>query len=209
MKVTAMSTSNTLFSAACHRLKAFMLPLGVALLVLSTSPTSHADGLKVRVDLASWPQWQARAGVVTTQHAPLQSSLASATTAPRAAALLGDYYFTGPGFDPKRVGGGLRATTGWLYGGSLALGAPHALSPAAVSTTVMNSSLVPSERPAHAAYIGIGYTGLSLKHGWGVLADVGLVGTTAPGASRLIGDDFSIRNDRLIPTVRLGMSYAF
>lgn len=204
-----MSTTHTHRTTRFTRITPVRLPFIAALLAVLVGAPALADGLKVRVDLASWPQWQARVGVVTAQPAPLQSSLSSATAAPRAAALLGDYYFTGPGFDPKRVGGGLRATTGWLYGGSLALGVPHASSPSALTTSVTSSSLWTSERPVHAAYIGIGYTGLSLKHGWGVLADVGWVGTTTPATTRLIDTDFSIRNDRLIPTVRLGVSYAF
>ncbi len=180
-----------------------------ATLALTTSLPSQAEGLKLRPDAQPWPQWQARLGVVAPSKQGLQINPASPTSAPRAAALLGDYYFTGPGFDPKRVGGGLRATTGWLYGGSAALGLSQASRVSWLSPTVQPSLLSGNGRPIHAAYIGIGYTGLSLKHGWGVLADVGVLSAPALASSGLGDTDFSIRNDRLTPTVRLGMSYAF
>lgn len=170
---------------------------------------AQADGLKVNVDMVAWPKWQARVGVLTLQPGAMPSDLLGDGNAPRVAALLGDYYFTGPGFDRKRVGGGLRATTGWLYGGSVALGAAQTQASTVLSTTVQRSSLVAGDRPFHAAYIGIGYTGLSLKHGWGVLADVGVLGVGGLGAPRVVDNEYSIRGDRLTPAVRLGMSYAF
>ncbi len=189
-----------------------------AVLLGSTSAPAFADGLKVQSDTASWPKWQARIGIVAPKSEQGSTGLlgqpttdaSGSFTTPRAAALLGDYYLTGPGFDPSRVSGGLRATTGWLYGGSSALGA-SSVSPGStsLSASLVRSPWADNSRLGHATYIGIGYTGLSLKQGFSVLADFGLVGTPGVAGAPRLDTEFSIRDYRLSPTVRLGMSYAF
>lgn len=172
---------------------------------------ASAEGLKIEAatdranNRAAWPTWQARVGVVTTPDIDLGSGSSSA----RGAALLGDYYFTGSGFDAKRVGGGLRATTGWLYGGGSALDAGAGISASSfVSSTWLRNAASDDARVRHAGYIGIGYTGLLFRSGFGFSADLGLVGTAANGTARL-DSDVKLGDFRLAPAVRLGVSYAF
>ncbi len=195
------------------------LQLALALVMVTAAVDSPlAEGLKVDrlraagegvVESQAWPRWQARLGVVGTS-APLglhPTGSPDDKVSPRAAALLGDYYFTGSGFDPKRVGGGLRATTGWLYGGSLALDAGGTATGSAVS--FWRGLAVDDVRARHAGYIGIGYTGLLPRFGLGFSADLGLIGSPLSPANHRLDSDYTIRDIRLAPTVRLGVSYAF
>jgi hypothetical protein len=179
-------------------------------LALGLPLSSMAEGLKVDLqrgdDKALWPTWHARIGVVAQPNA----ADAAAAQGPRAAAILGDYYFTSSGFEARRVVGGLRATTGWLYGGGLALDAGANTSANALTASLVRSGqLLDESRLRHAGYIGIGYTGLMVRQGLGFTADLGLVGSSlTPGGARL-DRDVTLGDIRLAPTVRFGVSYAF
>ncbi len=184
-------------------------------LVVGASVPLHAEGLKLggqraqdASGSAAWPRWQARLGLVGATTGP-SGGTSSEGDSPRAAALLGDYYFTGSGFDPQRVGGGLRATTGWLYGGGLGLDAGGTSTGRAMSASFWRSSLADDARLRHAGYVGIGYTGTMSKHGLGFSADLGLIGTSLSSTAPRPESDYTIRDIRLAPTVRLGVSYAF
>ena len=195
-----------------------MLPLATrtfAALALAACTAAHAEGLKLdgqrAPDAATstvWPRWQARLGVVGTATGP-RTGAAAEGDVPRAAALLGDYYFTGSGFDPQRVGGGLRATTGWLYGGGLGLDAGGTSTGHAMSASFWRSGLVDDVRLRHAGYVGIGYTGLVPRLGLGFSADLGVIGTSLSPTGPRVESDYTIRDIRLAPTVRFGVSYAF
>lgn len=182
-------------------------------LALAAGTVAHAEGLKLdgargRDSTAStaWPRWQARLGVVGAATGPVAGVEADA---PRAAAVLGDYYFTGSGFDPQRLGGGLRATTGWLYGGGLGLDAGGTSTGNAMSASFWRSGLADDVRLRHAGYIGIGYTALMPRLGLGFSADLGVIGTSLSPTTQRLDNDYTIRDVRLAPTVRLGVSYAF
>jgi hypothetical protein len=184
-------------------------------LALTAGFAAHAEGLRLEglhpndaPAAATWPRWQARLGVVGPAGGPRVGAAIEAD-APRAAALLGDYYFTGSGFDPQRVGGGLRATTGWLYGGGLGLEAGGTSTGNAMSASFWRSGVADEARMRHAGYIGIGYTGLVPRLGLGFSADLGLIGTSLSPTGARLESDYTIRDVRLAPTVRLGMSYAF
>lgn len=182
----------------------------VAALVAGANVPLHAEGLKLDGSrsqdstASAWPRWQARIGVVGTT-----AGAGNEADAPRAAAVLGDYYFTGSGFDPQRVGGGLRATTGWLYGGGLGLDAGGTSTGSAMSASFWRGSRADDVRARPAGYIGIGYTGLMPKLGLGFSADFGLIGTPPSSTAPRLESDYTIRDIRLAPTVRLGVSYAF
>jgi hypothetical protein len=183
----------------------------VVALVGGASASLHAEGLKLdglrsqnSTASTAWPRWQARIGIVGAAGGP-----GSEAEAPRAAALLGDYYFTGSGFDPQRVGGGLRATTGWLYGGGQGLDAGGTSTGSAMSASFWRGSRADDARTRHAGYIGIGYTGLVPKLGLGFSADFGVIGMPPSATSPRLESDYTIRDIRLAPTVRLGVSYAF
>jgi hypothetical protein len=188
---------------------------------------AFADGLKVKDAADAWPKWQARLGLVTgSSQASLGEeafrldslgavpwsrvspsfSLQSRAESPRAAALLGDYYFTGSGLDPARMSGGLRATTGWLFGGTAALAASTVATSSPWSTALQRVATSDEVRLGHAAYLGLGYTGLH-KSGLGFAADVGFMGTRLTGPR--LGSDYIVRDLRLTPAARLGVSYAF
>ena len=65
-------------------------------------------------------------------------------------------------------------------------------------------------------YLGVGYSGLSLRGGWSFSADLGLV-AFAPGNAvklgRVIGGtqglDDLLRDLRMSPVIQLGVSYSF
>ncbi len=196
-------------SPAMNLARAFRALAWVAI-TASTAPTVYAEGLKVDAAGVSsaiqptWPNWQARIGVIAANDTPVTS-----TPSPRAAAILGDYYFTGSGFDAQRVGGGLRATTGWLYGGGLALDAGARASASTVTASWSRSALPDEVRLRHAGYVGIGYTGLMFKQSLGFTADLGVVGTNLNTGSTRLGNEVTLGDYRLAPTVRLGVSYAF
>lgn len=137
-------------------------------------------------------------------------SLATVNAAHPAARLFGDYYLTGPGFGSGQVEGGLRLTSG------LALGRADAgLSPWAPGGRDL---LAPGrDGPGAAqAYVGLGYSSLSLRAGWAFSADLGLgrwsdddafrLGQGGPSDSQVnrLLDDL-----RLSPVIQLGVRYAF
>ncbi len=128
--------------------------------------------------------------------------------------LFGDHYLTGPGFGGDRVTGGLRLSgglsfDGWRQGaeGWRRLPGSHA----EAATT---------QRPgdpgwAIQPYVGIGYTSLSARAGWGFAADLGL-GGLRPGAGVRLGQggrsgyvEQWLDDLRLAPVVQVGVSYAF
>jgi hypothetical protein len=179
-----------------------------------TANHAAAEGLTVRPESVAWPRWQARLGVTTAAAARTDLHAAGQLQSAR---LFGDYYFTGPGFGIGRVGGGLRATSGLLSG-------PHALSaPTLPSRQGLSFNLSARQSAAFdgsldsgapVPYLGVGYTGVSLRGGWGFTADVGLM---APASGLRVGrgavasqsvDDL-LRDLRLTPVLQLGVSYSF
>lgn len=142
------------------------------------------------------------------------------------ASVLGDYYF---GRYDARDGdaGGFRATSGVFLGSQLGIwggptptgalaGGPltverhtfSLLAPTRGSDFTGDSGLVP--------YVGVGYSGSSLKGGWGFSADLGLMALNPGGAARLgrtLGGGPSLedvlREMRMSPLVQFGASYSF
>ena len=134
--------------------------------------------------------------------------------------LLGDYYLTGPGFGGTDVSGGLRLTSG------LAVGPRDGIAALPVSRTGGGLQLGQRELGSTLAdrygeqvtlpYVGVGYTTLSAREGWGLSADIGLGGQRPGervrfGAGNPSAAQFeSLLNDlRLAPVIQLGVSYAF
>ena len=187
--------------------------------VVALCPSAFAaDGLLPPRSQDVWPLWQARITVSTAPLAPV--TLAGDTAghnAVQSGAVLSDYYFA-PGLRLPASMGGLRATSGLMFGprglasgsgtpwraGGLAL--QNGTSPLASDGSSDNT--VP--------YLGLGYTGLALKGGWGFTADFGLVAENPSGAGRvgraIFGNqsfDNALRDLRFSPVLQVGVSYAF
>lgn len=141
------------------------------------------------------------------------------------ASVLGDYYF---GRHVTREGdsSGFRATSGVFLGSQLgSWGGPAAVPNAALISVERHSfSLLTPPRATETAspdaspvpYVGLGYSGGSLKGGWGFSADFGLMALNPGGATRLgraLGSgqnvEDALREMRMSPLVQLGASYSF
>jgi hypothetical protein len=118
---------------------------------------------------------------------------------------MGDYYLSKPWLG---TAGGLRATSGVLLGPRSSLWS----SPAAIDRRVVDGN---ADGSSTLPYVGVGYTGLSDKGGWGLSADLGLM--ASPRSSVRLGKVFNgaqslddtLRELRFAPLVQLGVSYAF
>lgn len=204
-----------------HRARiAILLPatwLGAALAADGMAPPKEAD---------VWPQWQARITVSMATLAPVRLT-ADAGAAQRqtlqSGALFSDYYFDMPGLRLPAATGGLRATSGLLAGarGLAASGlAPRPRGDARLGFALQSgvSPQAADGADGTVPYLGLGYTGLSLKGGWGLTADLGLVAEQPGNAGRvgraLFGNgsqswDAALRDMRFSPVLQLGVNYAF
>ena len=198
--------------------------LWVALLVLGAVPRVQADegaGLTL-----PYLQGRVRLGMGIGRGAADLSGGIDPPSRLGMASVLGDYYFGRYG---PREGdtSGFRATTGVFLGSRLGLWgglAPASLSGSQFSVERQSFSLLAPPRPAVGAaheagtfpYLGLGYSGSSLKGGWGFSADLGLTALNPGNAARLgrvFGGgqtlDDAVRELRLSPLVQLGASYLF
>lgn len=194
----------------------WLLPMSVLV-----GSAALAEGLAVRDTTRTWPQWQARLSLST---APVpRVSLADLGDRPTASngvlqggALLGDYYFRSLKFGWLPAEGGFRATSGLMFGTrTLAVSEVSALR-AALPLTLATAAHGSAAGGETVPYFGIGYTGLSVKGGWGFTADLGLTAENPGGAVRFgralfgsQGFDSARRELRLSPLLQLGVSYSF
>lgn len=196
------------------RFARWLAPLALG---LAATAAAAADGLNIRPDSVDWPRWQARLGVTT---AGLVRADLSPTTQLQSARLLGDYYFTGPGFGAGQVTGGLRATSG-VFAGARGSAVSTPTLPARQGSAFTLSAHQAAANSADGApdsfstpYLGVGYTGMSLRGGWGFTADIGLMALApsvrfgrAPSTGQNV--DELLRDLRLTPVLQLGVSYSF
>lgn len=200
----------------------FLLASAMSLLWGSVSAQTQG-GLRVSGEASAeqlpWPRWQARFGLAT-QGSTLD---AGARWQSSAGQLLGDYYWSG--LRPAGVGrsSGFRATSGLLLGRrSLALGMPALVTAQTIGTTLSrtlraSSGLAEESNEPWSAvpYVGVGYSGISLRGGWGFTADLGLAATTGGLRSRreagftVQGAEELLRDLRLTPVLQFGASYTF
>ena len=199
------------------------LPLVLALSLLSGMAFA-ADGEGLQLSTA--PRWQARLqlssldagvnGLEVQRHSG--SRLLSAN-------LLGDYYLTGSGLGGIR--GGLRATGGMLLGplsmsqasAGLALGGNAFQLGQNVAVGQRSQGLLSpnsdfSDPSASLSYMGIGYTGQTLRGGFSFSADLGLVSNAniaglRLGRSNAVGMEDVLRDLRYKPVLQLGLSYSY
>ncbi|WP_280152844.1 hypothetical protein [Piscinibacter sp. XHJ-5] len=204
---------------------AHWLVAAVALSAVASVSAVEGAGL-VPPKEAPWPQWQGRLSLGTTSPLFGQDPMnpAGAGVKLSGATLLGDYYFA----RSLRLGntGGFRATSGVFLGNRssslLSTGATTAFGGRAFS--VDRRSLgsfgltTPSDatqEPGAVPYVGVGYTGLYGKSGWGFSADLGLMALSPASAVKfgrvLSGQNLEdvLRDMRLSPLVQVGVSYSF
>lgn len=156
----------------------------LATLLGGAATVCAGEGLQTPEATQVWPQWQARVTLVLTDPAP-----GAAPRPLRQGAVLGDYYLHSHGqAATARWRGGFRATSGLLLGPA---GAPGALA-GDDAGPVREADLWP--------YIGLGYSGLAPRGGWGFSADVGL---------GLRGWEGALRQVDLTPMLQLGVRYSF
>ena len=191
------------------------------MLSLASAGAMAGDGRGLTVDpaLLSWPSLQARLQLSTEPLAPsLRAALDIPAQRPRSAALFGDYYVSRPFFGNT---GGVRLTSGVLTGPRGAVFGPgQATAPGpfafgSVSRGTGSSFAdVNGEGTQTLPYLGIGYSGSSVRGGWGFSADLGLAAQNG-GNQRLARSmmsqslDDTLRELRLTPVLQVGVSYRF
>jgi hypothetical protein len=170
-----------------------------------------------------WPRWQGRLSLASAiplwRTDPMNED--GSASAVSGASLLSDYYFSRPRLQSSEAGG-FRATSGVFLGTrSTSLLAPASgagLSGRAFSVdrrSVPSFSLASGDVPSDsAAYMGLGYSSLSTKRGWGFSADVGVMALSPSsvvklGRSGTQSLDDVLREMRLSPLLHLGVSYSF
>jgi hypothetical protein len=205
----------------------WMLKAALAAAAFSAPWAALGEGLKPSSDSLPWARWQARlafgapgaawrAGLDGFDRTGLSVSGVS---------LMGDYYFS-RSLAAGGIATGFRATSGLIVGPRSALwtarpggGVPTGLfsvdrrlldAPSGLSSPdgVTDNATLP--------YLGVGYSGLSLRGGWSVSADLGLVAFAPSNAVKLgrvlggtQGLDDMLRDLRLSPVIQLGVSYSF
>lgn len=185
---------------------------GLFAAVTSAAQASDGAGITPSAEQLQWARWQGRMSI-GAEPAGLKLSSVS---------LMGDYYFTGSLLASSRRAGGFRATSGLLLGPRTQswLGQPglNAGSNFSITAQVFGpAATLPaaSETPGDNAtlpYLGLGYTGLSLRGSWSFNADLGLV-ARSPGNVVKFGRnqslDDTVRELRLSPLLQFGVSYSF
>ena len=194
------------------------LAVVAACLLAAPAVWAQGQGLTFDEQAESGPRLQARMGLNTSAASP---DGGSASWQHQAGVLLGDYYFSRARLGQGRVSSGFRATSGVLLGQpSLALGTPALSGHHGLGLTQLRQSraalpvLESAAEPwAAVPYIGIGWSGASIRGGWGVSADLGIAGrSNGSGGLRVNGNqslDDLLRELRISPMVQLGVSYAF
>jgi opacity protein-like surface antigen len=197
---------------------------GALALVSSAAIAADVDDPTAPSDQVHWARWQGRLSL----GAPSSAWRAGAdeTAAPKwtSASVMGDYYF---GRSLAGIGqpGGFRASSGLITGprGVLSTGQPGLTAGGSFSTgsrllgqTAASYGAEASSDNATLPYLGLGYTGLSVRSGWSFSADLGLV-AQSPGNAVRLGRVFGggqslddlVRDLRLAPLLQVGVSYAF
>ena len=186
-------------------------------LALACLSVQAADGLQMRAGDLNPQRWQARLQLNQLDNAsPLGSRLLGAN-------LLGDYYLTGSLLG-NQISGGVRATGGLLLGplsvlqgnGGLALGNSNNLVSVGqrqVALPGLGGGGLGSDYGSSLSYVGIGYTGQSLRGGWGFTADLGLAVSGLADGLRLgrapLNLDEATRAGRYQAVLQLGLNFRF
>lgn len=177
--------------------------------VLTFCGASAALALETGVAGPGWSQFQGRLSLGTASPSLRVEAPGFDTTSLKLSSLslMADYYLITP---PSQAGaGGLRATSGVLFGSrSAPWSSPGGGGAFSIDRRSLGAPAEPGTDAGTVPYLGIGYTGLSLKGGWGFSADLGV---TAGRFGRNLGQslDDQVRELRLAPVLQLGVSYSF
>lgn len=195
-----------------------------AALTICCVTSAWADGgLVLREDSLNGPRWQGRIGLGNAVSPGLRPELQRRDdTMLGSLSVMGDYYLSGPLLG-RGLSGGLRATGGLLVGPRSALLSNPAL-PSNQLSPFSLSRLAGGVPPpgsdgndlGSAPYLGIGYSGMSVKRTLSFSADFGLA-ATSPGSGLRFGRfvpgspsfDDMLHELRLTPVIQLGLSYTF
>ncbi len=189
---------------------------------------ADAAGASIETAPAAWARWQGRVSLGLTAPAGRALSLGGATAKLQADSLsvLGDYYF-GDVSGAQSHAGGWRATSGVIVGsrsplwsGQASLTASRGLLGVERQVSgllpVLPMAPDPAAETTAVTYVGLGYTGLSLRSNWSFSADLGLVARSPGNVIKLgrvftgsHGADDLLRELRLAPMLQLGVSYSF
>ena len=207
------------------RLSVWMLTVSL-LLCAGGARADTATAAWLNGDDGTWDHWHGRLSLGTHAAAwPWGGESAASRYA--GTTLMGDYYFK-PSLGLDGLSGGLRATSGLIIGGryagayGIASGTPYGtpadgdgagerLAGLRGAAALAEGWDVPTQ-----AYLGLGYTALSLRGGWSFSADLGLRAQNATGSLRLGRStagaqslDDAVRELRLSPLLQFGVSYSF
>lgn len=177
--------------------------LAALALSIGASGVFAGDGVAEQNHVQAWEGLKARLALGTTAPARTELGLADAEQQKvNSISLMGDYYLSRSWLGTS---GGWRATSGVLLGARSSVWS----SPSLLDRRTAGDASDAGTQP----YLGVGYTGWSSKGGWGLSADVGLMGLSrsAPrfGKSSSSSLDDTVRDLRFAPLVQLGLSYSF
>jgi hypothetical protein len=207
--------------------------IGIAALMGACLPAWSVDGNGLQASDSSWfhGRWQARielsqrlSGLRVSD--PYNLAAHSSWSTLRGLAVLRDYYFDWG--DPPDVAlattGGFRATGGLVITQRSSLVSASARRTSAYGTSargLLGNALVGGWSDLKndviaVPYVGLGYSDLPNRTGWGFRADLGLMALSPQSAvkfgsalSGVQGIDDLLRDMRLSPLVRIGVSYSF
>lgn len=202
----------------------WMLKAGLAAVAVAAPWAALAEGLKPSSDSLPWARWQARIAVgapVSTWRAGLDSPDRMGLKV-SGVNLMGDYYFS-RSLSMSGFASGFRATSGLYVGPRSAATRPGAFASTGAFSVERRFYDTPTGLAGDTTaegitlpYVGVGYSGLSLRGGWSFSADLGLMALTPANAVKLgrggsgtPGLEELMRDLRLSPVIQFGVSYSF
>jgi len=224
-KTLDLSLATRLFEELVMRSAHWMMAAAMAAAPFCSAWAIEGTGLIPGGASKQWPRWQGRLSLASASPLLRVDTMNDdgSAAAIGGASLLSDYYFSRPRLQPTEAGG-FRATSGVFLGTrSTSLLAPAPAAGFSGRAFSVDRRAVPSFALASgdvstdsAAYMGLGYSSLRTRGGWGFSADVGVMalspssvvklGRVVSGTQNL---DDVLREMRLSPLLHLGVSYSF
>ena len=187
--------------------KAISWWIGVLALAASAAQAGPGEEPQAQIDSNTWYGLKGRLNFGTAAPFPHEFGITEPDSLRvHSLSLMGDYYLSRPWLG---TAGGLRATSGLVLGARASLwSSPAPVDRRMALTTSLDGS---TESNSTLAYVGLGYTGLSSKGGWGLSADLGLMALNPRSAVRLGTQslDDTMRDLRFSPLLQFGLSYSF